>query len=396
MALRGTLKDFGIADILQLVGHQSKSGVLTVEHGSEKMQIFFSNGDVVYAEPAARRERDLLGRKLVLAQVVSEEQLEAALEEQSRVPNRLGQVLVDMGVLDRQTLAAFTRLQTTESIYHLFVWHSGTYEFTQQDVAALPDAEPIRCETLVMEGFRQLDDWPNLRRRIAGYALTFEKLEDLDALLAAAPAPAAPSGEGDLGDFDLGEAPGSPHLAGIGENERLVYSLIATDRDVQTIIDLSRLGEFETCKSLAALIDVQIIRCAQDETKRASSGGAAAASTAERAWGIGPFLLRLVGGAAVVAVLLLGLSWIDDHLASEPGVAPLLDTRLQSELSVGQMRQLAYALEVFRARTGAYPDHLKDLVPWGLASARDLRFPWSAEYHYARVDSGYTLSRPLY
>ena len=32
MALRGTLKDFGIADIFQLIGHQTKSGLLTLKN----------------------------------------------------------------------------------------------------------------------------------------------------------------------------------------------------------------------------------------------------------------------------------------------------------------------------------------------------------------------------
>ena len=35
MALSGTLKDFGIADILQLIGHQTKTGRLTLKSASD-------------------------------------------------------------------------------------------------------------------------------------------------------------------------------------------------------------------------------------------------------------------------------------------------------------------------------------------------------------------------
>ena len=40
MALKGTLKDFGIADIFQLIGHQSKTGVLTLNGPSDGIWIF--------------------------------------------------------------------------------------------------------------------------------------------------------------------------------------------------------------------------------------------------------------------------------------------------------------------------------------------------------------------
>ena len=44
MALRGTLKDFGIADILQLIGHQQKTGTLSVKNRDQEVQIHFLDG----------------------------------------------------------------------------------------------------------------------------------------------------------------------------------------------------------------------------------------------------------------------------------------------------------------------------------------------------------------
>ena len=47
MALRGTLGDFGIADIFQLVGHQQKTGILLLKNRELEVRIYFVEGNVV-------------------------------------------------------------------------------------------------------------------------------------------------------------------------------------------------------------------------------------------------------------------------------------------------------------------------------------------------------------
>ena len=54
MALQGTIKDFGLAEILQLIGIQRKSGILTLHNDQEKVTIKFLNGFVVGAEMGQR------------------------------------------------------------------------------------------------------------------------------------------------------------------------------------------------------------------------------------------------------------------------------------------------------------------------------------------------------
>jgi len=65
MALSGTLKDFGIADILQLIGHQTKTGRLTLKTGAHEVEVFFVEGNVVFASEKARDSKDLLGSLLL-------------------------------------------------------------------------------------------------------------------------------------------------------------------------------------------------------------------------------------------------------------------------------------------------------------------------------------------
>ena len=80
MALQGTLKDFGIADIFQLIGQQTKTGVLHLKSRDEEVHIAFSNGAIVRADSASRRQRDLLGAMLLNGGFISQGQLDESLE----------------------------------------------------------------------------------------------------------------------------------------------------------------------------------------------------------------------------------------------------------------------------------------------------------------------------
>ena len=50
MALEGRIKDFGLADIFQLIQLQKKTGVLTVKNDQQKAAILFEGGMIVGAE----------------------------------------------------------------------------------------------------------------------------------------------------------------------------------------------------------------------------------------------------------------------------------------------------------------------------------------------------------
>ena len=79
MALSGTLKDFGIADILQLIGHQTKTGTLVLKSGNDEVHVLFVDGTVVFATQKARNRADLLGALLQRAELISGERLQALL-----------------------------------------------------------------------------------------------------------------------------------------------------------------------------------------------------------------------------------------------------------------------------------------------------------------------------
>lgn len=399
MALRGTLGDFGIADIFQLVGHQTKTGVLLLKHRELEVRIFFVDGNVVKAEQTSRDKKDLLGNLMVRAQVLTEQQLEDALEQQQRTLRRLGQILLDTGVVDRETIRGFTRLQTTESIYRLFQWTAGTYEFRQEPVDYDEETyEPIGADTILMEGFRMVDEWPAVRRYVPSNAVTFVPLRPLPEAL---PVPPVDDEEDVMASlraaFDDDE-PQEPTSAAIGENERLVYGLVHPGRTVESIVDLSLLGEFETTKALANLVRDGYLQA--HVPKGAGDGSSTRQPLTLRRLGqlTAPLLTRLALYAVVAASVggIVRLRELDDAgLFARDRDHVVRHGAIQRALGEMERERLRRMVEVYRLTEGRYPEALAELATVGIADDWELRFPFRAPFAYRHQEDAVHLALPL-
>ena len=409
MALRGNIGDLGVADIFQLIGAQNKTGSLTASHRDEKVVLYFAGGALVRSQTARRQRQDLLGAMLCRAEIITPKQLEAALVLQQQKRRRVGDTLIEQGALTQLELAAFTRLQSTETVFRLFLWRAGTYEFVPLSPAPEAGHPSVRAEALLMDGLRQADEWAQLRRVLSSYATTFAVRTPLDELLAGAPTPAEAS-EADLDAAFAGAAGGNPfeleaepqdlRLQHIQANERLIYSLVRPGRDVQKIIDLSRLGEFETCRSLVNLVEAEILEVAAasvDAKRGAASVGGIQPDGPLRTF-VAPLLMGLRVVAAVLVWACLCLSGLPPWgQAMVRGAAMVQPAALEEALAQARLRHLRQALGTYHAIHGSFPVALGDLVDAELVHPWDLSFAPQSTYSYA-VDaggSGTTLARPI-
>ena len=73
MALEGTLEDFSLADIFQLIGIQRKTGILTLKSSNETVSVTFHHGMVIGADSTPRKLEDRLGKVLVKTGLISQE-----------------------------------------------------------------------------------------------------------------------------------------------------------------------------------------------------------------------------------------------------------------------------------------------------------------------------------
>ena len=375
MALSGTLKDFGIADILQLIGHQTKTGSLLLRSGRDEVEVLFTEGNVVFASEKARKSSNFLGTMLLRAAMITEPQLEQALLQQQRSLKRLGDILVDDGSISQAALSQMTRLQTTETLYKLFRWKSGTYEFTQREIEPGKGSfEPIRAESILLEGFRRMDEWPAVRKKVPWDDATWERTQELDVR------DLPPMEDGGLG-LDGADAGGRP-----GERHKLIYRLAQPERTVQTIIDLARLGEFEALKAMQELLDWNYLRLVPPARGTAAAvKGFAAGGRALAASGA---LMRLtISAVFFIATLVLARA-----VAPEFGFSGFESSARRGAasrlLSTDQLLRLESALELYKIEHGDYPSELRALVDAQLLVDSDLRYPYADAYYYRRTGQG--------
>ena len=226
MAIRGSLREASLPDVLQLLAMGKKSGCLSVTHRHSFGNIYFDRGRISYASIVNRRDR--LGDILIKNGLIAPAELDAAIALQSsHQERRLGEILIAQKVLAREQLHQYIKHQIEEAVFFLFTWTQGTFSF-EPDVGH--DAQDILVsinpESLLLEGARRVDEWSLIEKKIPSFDFIFA-----------------------LDRAHLSES----NVALTVEQETLL-PLIDGQRDVAAIIDESGLGEFDVGKSLYGLI----------------------------------------------------------------------------------------------------------------------------------------------
>jgi tetratricopeptide (TPR) repeat protein len=226
MAIKGSLKEASLPDVIQLLFLGRRTGCLALADRHNFGTIYFEEGHIIYAAIVNRRDR--LGDILVKSGRISADTLRQAIDRQEGDrEHKLGEILVELGALKREELESYMRLQIEEAVYYLFTWTSGTFNF---EAGVRPEQEDflvrINPEMLLLEGARRVDEWSLIEKKVPSFDLIF----------AVDPA-------------HIGES--APDLS--AEQQRLLPLLDGT-RDVQAVIDASGLVEFEVGKALFGLI----------------------------------------------------------------------------------------------------------------------------------------------
>jgi tetratricopeptide (TPR) repeat protein len=226
MAIKGSLKEASLPDVIQLLFLGRRTGCLALADRHNFGTIYFDEGHIVYATIVNRRDR--LGDVLVASGRISAEQLAEAIERQAGDrEHKLGEILVEQGALSRAELEQYMRHQIEEAVYYLFTWSSGTFNF---EAGVRPEREDILArinpEFLLLEGARRVDEWSLIEKKIPSFDIIFS-----------------------VDRSHLGES--APELS--AEQQRLIPLLDGT-RDVQQVMDQCGLAEFEAGKALFGLI----------------------------------------------------------------------------------------------------------------------------------------------
>ena len=387
MALQGTLKDFGLGDIFQLIGIQRKTGVLTLQSADDSVTVKFLDGQVVGADTKQRSVEELLGSVLVRTGHITEAQLQEALRMQRRTLQRLGFVLVKSGMISEEDLIEALRVQSLQIIYRLFRWRDGTYSFRGVDDLEYDDRHfvPISAETILMEGARMIDEWPIIERRIRSERVVFRRTAAAEALELSVESIV----DRDI-DIDLGSdgADGGPLPAGraprLSAEEREVLGLVNGKRTVQEINDLSSLGEFDTYRLLSELLTRNLV----EEVRRGPVRTTVVGMRGRR-WA--DWIFRALLDGVVLSLVCVGFAglranpWVPWRTAAVESASE----QLRLHASQSRLERIEAAIQVYYLDRAAFPETLDLLWRNGYLSEADARDPWGRDYGYRLSAGGY-------
>jgi hypothetical protein len=381
MALEGTLKDFSLADIFQLIGLQRKTGVLTLRGGDDTVTVTFLDGKVVGADSLNRRLENRLGTVLIKTGTLTNDQLNRALEIQRETLQRLGFILTHYGIISSAALKQAIQLQILQIVYRLFRWKDGDYHFSQETTIEYDrdNVDPIAAESILMEGARMMDEWPIIEKRIRSYDMVFRKKASESEIVVVG------ADEADEVDFDSDSTsarkrkPAGDKIR-ISEEEKAVFDLVDGTRTVGDIVEVSRLAEFDTNKALYELLTRDLIEELRGKRQAAVAAAATPVDESEVAETPVPLPLVILLTALAIASIVTSIKNPLNSLAPFDGTRSAVAST-QKAISMQRIQAIGQAIDRYNSANGSLPGSLQDLVPHYIA-ARLLSDPWGNEYKY--------------
>ena len=358
MALAGKIVDFGVADILQLISQQQKTGILIVEHDKESAEIVFWNGMILAAHSGTQSESEALSHYLHKCGLVSELQLQEALEIQETRFRHLGEILVELGAMEREVLDKVLHNKIYDIFSEIFQWREGNYVFNPKTIDFNEKIfSPLGLEHILLDVLRMIDEWPAVVKKIPSMTMIFKKVDR-----------ATPKVKEEL-----------------SYEQMVVYQLVDGCNTVQDIVDKSLLGKFTASKSLMELAQAGSIEVVLERRSVATEGSTGGQLIAER--------VLLIGSSALIVFLVIVLvlfsppdpKSIFSLFFTDPPASVLI------RLDQNRLQKIKNALQVFFWEKGKYPTLLQELVETRILHNEEIARYQGMPFEYRSSSTAYEL-----
>jgi hypothetical protein len=390
MALRGTLKDFALPDIFQLIGMQRKTGLLTLKSERETVTVVFENGMVVMADSTVRRLDDLLGNVLVRQGKLRKQDLDEVLAKQKTSMQRLGYILTSDGYIDNDALKAALSEQVQQIVFRVFRWKDGQYDF---DTSTTIDYDrrqvtPVSTDHILMEGIRRVDEWPIIEKRIPSLRMVFRPLVPLDKVHksdeAAGEGVSLEAAFGALDEEQTSREKRPAQGVALSETEYLIYTLLDGRRSIADVVEMTGTSDFDVSRTIFDLIErnlVEPVGRRRDEVARKKVVAVQATTSS---------VLGIVVLVVVLAASVFGLLYTYSKPFRVPVTTDFFPVERESfrrAMTVVRMERVDSALRSYFLNYGEYPAALEELVNASpaLVSPTDLEDSAGIRFIYDRT-----------
>ena len=349
MALQGSLRDFSVSEILQLLGTQQKTGCLLLNRDAENVSLYVSDGRVVSArDPGMRADDPLLGF-LRAIQRLPEEQYRGLLTIHHETGRDLEDLLLNGRYMEQDELAAYVERQILDTLLRISHWESGSYRFDPAIVWNGARLVRLSTEGVLIEAARRVDEMKRFRAMFADPHQT-------------------------LGVRDLPN-PEEP----LSDEERELFGIIDGQHTVAEVCESAPLTEYETLEALHRMTEAGWVEFVGRKDPGRAPAEPAPRSTPARRGAIARELFAAALAFVVVAGLLAGGHFLTRSSArADAGDDVFVAT---------QLRDLRKVLDLYRREHGAYPERLDELVADHWLSARAIQVS-GRRLRYQREDAG--------
>ena len=329
MALEGSLRDFDLFSLFNMIKTQGKSGTLVLSRGQEFVKIFFDQGDIVGCDSNQVRMEDRVGAMLVRLGRLSGDELLAMIQKQRQTLKRMGTLLLESEKVSSQDLQDALFNQAMSIIYRTFRWIEGDYRFDsilpmETDRENFP---PIPVDTVLMEAARIMDEWPEVQRRLPDNTIPLQKTAQAMALKLDI--------DQELSSVFDGRETSRSERSGLTHEQETVLMYVSEPQSIQGILQITRYDELDTCKVIAELLEMGLLETSDQQVATLAPAWNLPSETqrdnAEPA-GPSPWFWPLVAALLLLPIFLyvpqsraslnLGLGSLqpsDVHVATDPG-----------------------------------------------------------------------------
>jgi hypothetical protein len=347
MALSGSLKDFDLSYIFQIVAHEGKTGRLTLSGPDGEGSVVFRNGKVVCASVGDKSIPAMLSRYLSEIRGCPSAEIDGMHRHYGSSLRRLGDEYRAKGYLTDDELMQIVETGIEDLACSLFLWDEGTYSFEvlQQADAFQAGAIAVAYENITMEAVRRADEYRRIRDVI-----------DPSTVYIRSDIPYE-SGPGDVSPFD--------------DLTEYIYARIDGTSPVDYLCRCPFVSDYRVYEALNILLDEGRITPLSAKLSRSINAALRREKGDGRIESMGSdAVLSIVAtAAAILAILFVSIILLRGHFMADQL------TRARTRRQATPLAWSAVNTEVatlwYRARHGSPPSSLRALVDDGLVTRRD-------------------------